>query len=85
MPDLEKEKAVAAGKSPPAGLRPPTPSPEDINMEDDTNAPATTRAQGRKRKGGNLAENRPNRQSPRLNPTTNQNVLGLILAAIPPV
>lgn len=73
MPGLEKEKAAAAGKNPPADLRPPTLSPEDIDMEDDTNATATTRAQSRKRKGGNLVENRPNRQSPRLNPTTNQN------------
>lgn len=73
MPDLEKEKAAAAGKNPPADLRPPILSPEDIDMEDDTNAPATTRAQGRKRKSGNLAENRPPRQSPRLNPTKNPN------------
>lgn len=73
MPDLEKEKATAAGKNPPADLRPPTPSPEDLDMEDDTNATATTRAQSRKRKGGNLVENRPNRQSPWVNPTTDQN------------
>ena len=65
--------AAAAGKNPPADLRPPTPSPEDIDMGDNTNAPATTRAQDRKRKAGNIAENRPNRQFPRLNPTTNQN------------
>ncbi len=44
MPDLENEKAAAAGKNPPADLRPPTPSPEDVAMEDDTNAPATMRA-----------------------------------------
>ena len=73
MTNLENEKAAAVGKNPPADLHSPTPSPEDIDIENDTNAPATTRAQGRKRKGGNLAENRPNRQSPRLNPTTNQN------------
>ncbi len=35
-------------------------------MEDDTNAPATIRAQGRKKIARNQAENRPNRQSPRL-------------------
>ena len=73
MPDLENEKAAATGKNPSADLCPPTPSPEDVAMEDDTNAPATTRAQGRKRKAGNLVENRPIRQSPRLNPTTDQN------------
>lgn len=73
MPNLEKEKAAVAGNNPPTDLRPPTPSPEDIDMEDDSNAPAATRAQGRKKKGGNLAENRPNCQSLRLNPTTNQN------------
>ena len=59
------------GKNPPADLRMPILNPEDIDMEDNTNSPATMRAQGRKRKGDNLAENRPNRQFPWLNPTTN--------------
>lgn len=41
-------------------------------MEDNTNASTATRAQIRKRKGGNLIENRPYRRSPLLNPTANQ-------------
>ncbi len=73
MPDLENKKTAAARKNPPANLRPPTSSPKEVAIEDDTNSPATIHAQGRNRKVRNLAENCLNRQSPRLNPTTNQN------------
>lgn len=65
----------------PPDLHPLNPSQQDIDVENeelkatenDADVSVVTRAQGRKRKAGNLAENRPNRQSPRLNPTTNQN------------
>ena len=73
MLDLENKKTAAAGENLPADLRPPTSSPEDVAMEDDTNAPTMIRAQGHKKKAGNLVENWFNRQSPWLNPTTNQN------------
>lgn len=61
MPNLDSKKAAVAGKNPPTDLRLPTLGPEDLTIEDDTNALATMGAQGRKRKVGNLAENRPNR------------------------
>lgn len=68
-----EEKSRCGGKNPPKDLHPPTPSPEDISMEDNADAPVTTRALGLKRKAGNLTENHPSRQSPRLYPAANQN------------
>ncbi len=61
MLDLENKKTAAAGENPPVDLRPPTSSPEYVALEDDTNAPATIRSQGRKKKAGNLMENCFNR------------------------
>lgn len=81
-PEPEKEKTAEAEKDLPADLHPPNSSPEDMSMEENADAPVTTRAQGRKRKAGNLTENRPSRQSPRLNPATNQD--GVLSPQPPP-
>ena len=43
MLDFKKEKAIAVRKNPPADLRLLTPSPKDINIEDNINALTTTR------------------------------------------
>lgn len=80
MPPNLKDAAAESLLARPPELRPPTPSPQDIEMqnealqliESDFDGPIRTRAQGRKRKAGNLAESCPNRQSPRLNPTANR-------------
>ena len=54
MPNLENEKPDTVEKNPPADLRPPTSSPEEVDIEDDTNTFAMMRAQGRKKKVENL-------------------------------
>ena len=71
MPNSENEKAAAVENNLLIDLCPPTPSPEHLAMENDTNAPVMTRFQSHKRKPGNLAKNCFNRQSALLNPAIN--------------